>query len=596
MSSSGQQLVAQPYLNVIAMDLDAQCAHYAKLGVRNSTSLRASLGAPLDPTGDRWRRRFFTSPEVVRKWAYWDSRRDTHDHRDRQAALNNMEQLKFFQPEKTKEGDSSIIDKDKHAHAWDQSRGKVRAAFRRALLAGVEVGEMLGALLQAAKNTSHGNPRAVTLLRRHLDDEGLMKLPAPVHADLVLFEFDTSYRTARYGQDSHDLEWDKCISRLKGEDSETMQGRFLSGFLCKFDNKITEADVYTNPTHTRAYLQRVFEGLRNDEDDKERGYCASNAFFAEWEEVRNGLERADPRYTPADLNANLIISRKVIPRENTYYEERSHREMSHPETRETRNRSRARTAGAVTGQTNPPPGDTSTPSQPPAPGPYAAAVMGTPPATAPAPAPADSERHTGGRGYTKGSGRGGPGGKGGRGANPYARTIVVPNSSHTNEPPPRDSRPNSAHFVDVPGYGRTCPHPAGATGNPRGDSWTAESWRVCMTDLDKLTSLSAGPAGVATRLARPGDATMANTRGGRERSDENNVWAPDACAYCFYRAPMPDGAASADAWWYGNGKGNHSPYRCQCFKRYLAEGGDKAMHPEHAAALQSCLRFPRRDA
>ena len=172
----------------------------------------------------------------------------------------------------------------------------------------------------------------------------------------------------------------------------------------------------------------------------------------------------------------------------------------------------------------------------------AAAVMGTPPATAPAPAPADAGQPHGGRGGHKGAGRGGAAGKGGRG-NPYARTIVVPNSGHANEPPPRDSRSAGAHFVDVAGYGRTCPHPAGSTGNPKGDNWTAESWRECMTDLDKLTSLSAGPAGVATRLARPGDSTMANTRGGRERSDENGAWAQDACAYCLYRAPMPDGAA-----------------------------------------------------
>jgi len=141
--------------------------------------------------------------------------------------------------------------------------------------------------------------------------------------------------------------------------------------------------------------------------------------------------------------------------------------------------------------------------------------------------------------------------------------------------------------------------PEGNKGHPHKRAWTAADWNAVLPDFDKIDLLATTTAGHATAQARPNDASRTTTRTKRPLSTKNdrdqNEWEADACAYCHYRdlAPADVAPGSPYHWWYGTKNGKHSPYRCQPFKRYLAEGGDAAADPAAAPYLQQCLRFAR---
>jgi len=109
-------------------------------------------------------------------------------------------------------------------------------------------------------------------------------------------------------------------------------------------------------------------------------------------------------------------------------------------------------------------------------------------------------------------------------------------------------------------------------------------------DFDEWARL--GGYGELTSLlaeARPSDDTLSTHRVGRAKSD-NGTWTnKNGCAYCLFRARAPAGTAEADKWMYGTGQGSHSPYRCQCFIQFLAEGGGPDTPDNHPNYLQGIL-------
>ena len=200
----------------------------------------------------------------------------------------------------------------------------------------------------------------------------------------------------------------------------------------------------------------------------------------------------------------------------------------------------------------------------------------------------------------EGGGQGGRGGGRGHGVTPGTAQpppINTNTNSHNAEPPPGGAKEN-----DPPPNGRrSCAPPANGMGKPAGyppGDWTEGQWKGAMIDFQALDRLAASAAGAATRLARPNDATMTQTRCGVPRSaggfdtGQPAVWDDDACAYCHHRERAPPGTDPADDWWYGNGNGKHSPHRCQPFKRFLAEGGDLTKEPLWASHLRTCIRCP----
>ena len=79
-------------------------------------------------------------------------------------------------------------------------------------------------------------------------------------------------------------------------------------------------------------------------------------------------------------------------------------------------------------------------------------------------------------------------------------------------------------------------------------------------------------------------------------TNNGNSWAIDACKYCYYRplAPAHIPPGHADHWWYGTGRGDHNPRRCQACKRFLAEGGDRQRQPRYADHMAQCVKADKR--
>jgi len=141
--------------------------------------------------------------------------------------------------------------------------------------------------------------------------------------------------------------------------------------------------------------------------------------------------------------------------------------------------------------------------------------------------------------------------------------------------------------------------PSGSTGNPNaGEAWTQEKWQQIIVELDHFdVMLQYDDSKHAAALCRPCDKSMTTPHVGRERTTDN-VWNADACKYCLYRPLAPRGSAEARTdhahnWKYGTGRGDHSPYRCQAFKRMLAEGGDTRKFPDPAVhkVIRAALKY-----
>lgn len=162
----------------------------------------------------------------------------------------------------------------------------------------------------------------------------------------------------------------------------------------------------------------------------------------------------------------------------------------------------------------------------------------------------------------KGGGRGGGGG--GRGNSvPYTysnnqNTGVIPSTT------------------DLP---RKCSMPSTATrNNPYASDgvWTQQHWDDCTVEFKMFDGYS-GPEFIGIHQG------MAHARPDNAERSKFRVGLPDwknareqQCTYCLW-TPMaalgsPESSEShPDNWKYGTGKGAHSAYRCQAFKRFLCE-------------------------
>ena len=71
------------------------------------------------------------------------------------------------------------------------------------------------------------------------------------------------------------------------------------------------------------------------------------------------------------------------------------------------------------------------------------------------------------------------------------------------------------------------------------------------------------------------------------------VWGKGSCAYCAYRPRADKKVAATDQWMYGYGEGAHNPFRCPCFRRWLAQGGDVDggdIHEKNVRSLMRCVK------
>lgn len=129
----------------------------------------------------------------------------------------------------------------------------------------------------------------------------------------------------------------------------------------------------------------------------------------------------------------------------------------------------------------------------------------------------------------------------------------------------------------------------------RGQEWNRTLWHDTKIDFTAFLALADTAVGAQTRLAYPEDASRQATRSYKPWTPDRTPWPDDACAYCKFR-PLPKAGVPDDShWWYGTGKGNHNPYRCRAFLRFLCEGGDVAAFPQDAEFLQRCVVIKSRE-
>jgi hypothetical protein len=143
---------------------------------------------------------------------------------------------------------------------------------------------------------------------------------------------------------------------------------------------------------------------------------------------------------------------------------------------------------------------------------------------------------------------------------------------------------------------RKCAHPTGSVGNPEELVWTPENWEAgVLVDFDEYERLgNYTELGPLLAQSRPSDHSMKMHRIGRARTDTGQwggTWNTDTgCAYCAFRPLAPPGTPEEDQWYYGTNNGGHSPYRCQPYVRFLAEGGGSDVPDKHRCFLQAMLR------
>ena len=184
--------------------------------------------------------------------------------------------------------------------------------------------------------------------------------------------------------------------------------------------------------------------------------------------------------------------------------------------------------------------------------------------------------------------------------NPHAPPYAAAAAPLAPEPRPASRSPGPS----APSGRRSCPPPAGSKGELSGKPWDQEKWSATMVDFDRLDEAvqdGQRTAVYATAAkARPTKSDLQELRLGRcPRPEQGQPYPPDACAYCFYRPKAKGQDArpnNPDFWRFGTGDGAHFPGMCDCFKRYLAEGGDASDPPNGRQFLQSALRERRRTA
>ena len=552
----------------------------------NRDVVKSVLLSRVDPTGDLWRQKSLCIPRVIRTWALQRNSQSGRTDSHRSASDDIKAAASFRFPAELRDNSVNI-----QAETWKSVRPVLVSMFRDALKHGVDVEDLLTKLSLAAKHVKYGNKRIRGYLDNVVRDQELMDAYPPMAYEVLLFRIDTSYQTAAYGNDTLASAWDACVRREASEDPVSLANRVLLAYLQKIDsNEIDGSNVWEFRSHANNINNRYAQCLVNDETNPERGRANKKTFVALWRALEAQL---DLHEVPANYISCVRIAQiKIKPDEDA---EASVEDIS-------RNRPRSRHAGAVRVDPAPAPAPPPPPSAPPPLPPPSPPSSSAPHVAAVEPPPPRN-------GSGKGRGAGGAynnnnnnnnnnsNNRGGRASGHHAvPPPPPPPRSAPAPPPPAAPAAPAAHPHQENNGRRYCSPPANGAGKPSGTAagdWTPQEWSQCSIDFVYMDTLVPTAAGAATAKARPLDGTMTDTRLGTQQSLDGVNWAKDACAYCFYRTPAPAEIPPGHErhWFYGTGNGAHNPYRCQCAKRYLAEGGEI---PQYSAHLRACLRYDPR--
>ena len=476
--------------------------------------------------------------------------------------------------------DLSSADQAKSAAAWSVFRAQFANEILLCLRHGAEWMLILTTLAArlarpaTSNDRTTGHNRLYGFIRTAINDLPLHDIPL-LHADALFFKMDRSFEGAV--KSSANTDWDNCLQRSSTLDANAVAQRLLDAFIkMKRDPSLTAENVWFNEIDRNILFERFHLCLTNDVDDPARGQYSAGKFNQDWLMVEAQVAAGET--DPSELDIRKFALRRIGPLESALQ----------------RNRDlKAKKPGA-----------------PVIPRPAAAAsrnefdefveedveVLGSAPAIVP--------------------GKGG--GRGGRtrfplrtaaaaapkptvapvGMTTRAAAAAIHRDATGTAPDPRDAtRPT------FPSAGRTATMPTGKTGEPTDAEWTEQKWTDVTIEWGQLAG--AVVEGVKSwaypcaARARPDDSSMKVLRTDPERpsSDSQRVWPDDACSYCHYR-PKATGAEAAvghaRAWFFGTGDGKHNPYRCKCFKRFLAEGGEPTNTAREKQFLRSALQYRER--
>ena len=582
--TEGDSVDRQHLLGLWNTPISEQVRFLQKAGCHSGHVVEQVLSSPYDNTDRGWKRRRFNGPEVLEKWYRYFSR---EPHKDLRACLAKIETYKF---------DTLLgnIDMDVMGKAWNYERTKLISAIRNVLQCGAEAEQVLRALLSASRNSSTGNLRVTSYVESLLRDRTLILLAPCLLFDVLMFQLDESYKTAKYGQDSYRGDWDEYRDRGRGEDLLTLANRGEQAYiLSHHDKNLTLDTLYQDVSHTTTLLERYAECVLNDRTDRERGARLHIAFIRGWEQARR--QKEEGRLQVKTITLKYLAQEYVLPEEKVFQQCRPNQKAVNPGPRQASQYSDdqgARHQGRrVAAATN-------APAPAAAPTPRVAAAATPPPLPPPRTGSSDKNSQRGGGGASAlAPNRGMPPTRGGgapsQGLAPLNASYAPPNQHSSSQPAGGGQRPYRLN----PGRAEQASKPAQSSGHPENREWTDEDWRMAQPDFDRITELSHTDARRSLARIYPDNKHLNKVREGRPNRPDQGQQAPiDWCPYCYYR-PGPENppVRPNQEWRFGTGDGRHNPYYCKYFLRCLCEGGDHSIRkdfPEDVPYIKSCIRFP----
>ena len=552
------------------------------VGSEEIAIVRLVLASGQDGGGRTMFTRSNYTEDGVRQWA--ESTFVHRRYREASDALRAITSLEF--PESLLGSNPTEVRK-----AWLAYRTTFILKLTMAISAGAQWGLLLRSMMAASRKERTGNPRIEDYVSAAILDTALMRNP-PLHADVLVWKLDISFdANSVHGPDNLAADWEDCTSRLAGETATSCADRVKRAYIKKIDDpRLTTANVWEKPAHAHEISKRTCACLAEDkgaeaQGDYERGKNNQAIYWREWTALQT-------RYQAGHIKADQLDTSLLCAIHIGSYEAEVPGSSGMPRTRQRSARERRDTGAGPAGNTPTDPKNglaldrNGVPLDPALRSLWDSAkkkgdnrvrdaikVLQHPPREA---GTSQSVNHIGAPPPPQ--------------APPPGRTAGTQERSTTYVP---DTSPLPANGIAPQRY-RLVAHPTGKTGNPEDTTWTNDLWGQAIADLDEFDKLRADPNTLkAAALIRPTNMDLNDVYCGRCKSDEDWQWPADACKYCLYRPRAPNDRSDMSHesnWWYGTGRGDHNPYRCQAFKRMIAEGGEIKTYPQAAAAIRNALR------
>lgn len=204
-----------------------QMAHYEDSPDRDHA--RHMLMAQGNESEEIWHRRGMYLERTIANWC--DARMRCHKGgrgRSHGVSLDMVAKLRF--PAGLRAGDNPV----EMATAWDGFRLTVLRTVEEALVGVCEWLDILNRLLQASRDKKYGQSRIQAFIGAAIGDKCLQRNPV-LHANVLIGKLDASFAEGvpMFSRETPSAAWDACISRLQGEDAETLGTRIIAAFLKK---------------------------------------------------------------------------------------------------------------------------------------------------------------------------------------------------------------------------------------------------------------------------------------------------------------------------------------------------------------------------